>query len=143
MISLNPGETPAALAKIASGGELSRIMLAIKCVLSDFETADTMIFDEIDTGVSGRAAQKIAYKLKAVSKKRQTVCVTHLAQIAAAADNHLFIEKTGDGENTFTKVRKLVDDEHIYEIARIIGGEVITKATVMSACELIDFANTP
>ena len=143
LISANSGQEPKALSKIASGGELSRIMLAIKCVLSDLETADTMIFDEIDTGVSGRAALKIAYKLKKVSEKRQTICVTHLAQIAAASDNHLFIEKHTDGEKTFTKIRKLIDDERIYEIARIIGGDVITKATVMSACELIDFANTP
>ncbi|MBE6784823.1 MAG: DNA repair protein RecN [Ruminococcaceae bacterium] len=143
LISANSGQEPKPLSKIASGGELSRIMLAIKCVLSDLETADTMIFDEIDTGVSGRAAHKIAYKLRALGKKRQTICVTHLAQIAAAADNHLFIEKHNDGESTFTKIRKLIDDEHIYEIARIIGGEVITRATVMSACELIDFANTP
>ena len=143
LISANKGQEPKPLSKIASGGELSRIMLAIKCVLSDLETADTMIFDEIDAGVSGRAAQKISYKLKAVSLKRQTICVTHLAQIAAASDNHLFIEKHTDGERTFTKIRKLIDDERIYEIARIIGGDVITKATVMSACELIDFANTP
>ena len=143
LISANKGQEPKPLSKIASGGELSRIMLAIKCVLSDLETADTMIFDEIDAGVSGRAAQKIAYKLKRVSEKRQTVCVTHLAQIAAASDNHLFIEKLTDEGKTFTKVRKLIDDERIYEIARIIGGDVITKATVMSACELIDFANTP
>ncbi len=143
LISANNGQEPKPLSKIASGGELSRIMLAIKCVLSDLETADTMIFDEIDTGVSGRAAQKIAYKLKAVSKKRQTVCVTHLAQIAAASDNHLFIEKNTEDGRTFTKIKKLIDDERIYEIARIIGGDVITKATVMSACELIDFANTP
>lgn len=143
LISANKGQEPKPLSKIASGGELSRIMLAIKCVLSDLETADTMIFDEIDAGVSGRAAQKIAYKLKRVSEKRQTVCVTHLAQIAAASDNHLFIEKLTEEGKTFTKVRKLIDDERIYEIARIIGGDVITKATVMSACELIDFANTP
>ncbi len=143
LISANKGQEPKPLSKIASGGELSRIMLAIKCVLSDLETADTMIFDEIDTGVSGRAAHKIAYKLKRVSEKRQTVCVTHLAQIAAASDNHLFIEKLSDDGKTFTRVRKLIDDERIYEIARIIGGDVITKSTVMSACELIDFANTP
>lgn len=143
LISANSGQEPKPLSKIASGGELSRIMLAIKCVLSDLETADTMIFDEIDTGVSGRAAHKIAYKLRSVSSKRQTICVTHLAQIAAASDNHLFIEKHSDDEKTFTKIRKLIDDERIYEIARIIGGDVITKATVMSACELIDFANTP
>ncbi len=143
LISANKGQEPRPLSKIASGGELSRIMLAIKCVLSDLETADTMIFDEIDTGVSGRAAHKIAYKLRRVSEKRQTVCVTHLAQIAAASDNHLFIEKLTQDGKTFTKVRKLIDDERIYEIARIIGGDVITKSTVMSACELIDFADTP
>ncbi|MBE6773172.1 MAG: DNA repair protein RecN [Ruminococcaceae bacterium] len=143
LISANKGQEPKPLSKIASGGELSRIMLAIKCVLSDLETADTMIFDEIDTGVSGRAAHKIAYKLKRVSEKRQAVCVTHLAQIAAASDNHLFIEKLTEDGRAYTKVRKLVDDERIYEIARIIGGDVITKSTVMSACELIDFANTP
>lgn len=143
LISANKGQELKPLSKIASGGELSRIMLAIKCVLSDLETADTMIFDEIDTGVSGSAAQKIAYKLKAVSKKRQTICVTHLAQIAAASDNHLYIEKNSEDGKTFTDIKKLVDDERIYEIARIIGGDVITKATVMSACELIDFANTP
>ena len=143
LISANKGQEPKPLSKIASGGELSRIMLAIKCVLSELETADTMIFDEIDTGVSGRAAHKIAYKLKRVSEKRQTVCVTHLAQIAAASDNHLFIEKLSDDGKTYTKVRKLIDDDRIYEIARIIGGDVITKSTVMSACELIDFANTP
>lgn len=143
LISANKGQEPKPLSKIASGGELSRIMLAIKCVLSDFETADTMIFDEIDSGVSGRAAHKIAYKLKRVSESRQTVCVTHLVQIAAASDNHIFIEKLSEQGKTYTKVRKLVDDEKIYEIARIIGGDVITKSTVMSACELIDFANTP
>ncbi len=143
LISANSGQEPKPLSKIASGGELSRIMLAIKCVLSDLETADTMIFDEIDTGVSGRAAHRIAYKLKRVSEKRQTICVTHLAQIAAASDCHLFIEKHSDEGKTFTQIKKLVDDERIYEIARIIGGDVITKATVMSACELIDFANTP
>lgn len=143
LISANKGQQPKPLSKIASGGELSRIMLAIKCVLADLESADTVIFDEIDTGVSGRAAHKIAYKLRSFSKNKQTVCVTHLAQIAAASDNHLFIEKHTDEGKTFTKIKRLVDDERIYEIARIIGGEVITKATVMSACELIDFADTP
>ena len=143
LFSANSGQELKPLNKIASGGELSRTMLAIKCVLSDAEKVDTMIFDEIDTGVSGRAAQKIAYKMKKLSEKRQTLCVTHLAQIAAAADNHLLIEKNHDDNNTYTEVRKLIDDERISEIARIIGGNVITKTTLMSACELIDFANTP
>ncbi|MBQ8029038.1 MAG: DNA repair protein RecN [Clostridia bacterium] len=143
LISANAGQEPKSLSKIASGGELSRIMLAIKCVLSDLEPADTMIFDEIDSGVSGRAAHKIAYKLKCISEKKQTLCVTHLAQIAAAADHHFFIEKHSDESKTRTEITKLIDDDRIREIARIIGGDVITKTTMMSACELIDFANTP
>lgn len=143
LFSANSGQEPKPLLKIASGGELSRTMLAIKSVLSDAEKVDTMIFDEIDTGVSGRAAQKIAYKMKKHSEKRQILCVTHLAQIAAAADNHLLIEKKQEENNTYTDVRQLVDDERISEIARIIGGDVITKTTLLSACELIDFANTP
>ena len=143
LFSANSGQSPKPLSKIASGGELSRTMLAIKCVLSDAETTSSMIFDEIDTGVSGRAAHKIAYKLKQLSAKKQIICVTHLAQIAAAADNHLLIEKNSTENNTYTEVRKLIDDERISEVARIIGGDVITKTTLLSACELIDFANTP
>lgn len=143
IISANAGQAPKPLSKIASGGELSRIMLAIKCVLSECESCDTMIFDEIDTGVSGRAAHKIAYKLKQVSSSRQVICVTHLAQIAAASDNHFLIEKHHTQEKTSTEVRKLVGDEKIREIARIIGGDVITETTLKSACELIDFADTP
>lgn len=143
LISANSGQSPKPLSRIASGGELSRIMLAIRCVLSDSESVETIIFDEIDAGVSGRAAHKIAYKLRQNSADRQIICVTHLAQIAAAADSHMLIEKKSDGEKTSTSVKKLIDDERIYEIARIIGGEVITKSTLMSACELIDFANTP
>ncbi|MGN0467295.1 MAG: DNA repair protein RecN [Acutalibacteraceae bacterium] len=143
LISANAGQSPKPLSKIASGGELSRVMLAIRCVLSGIESAETIIFDEIDTGVSGRAAHKIAYKLKQFSAEKQIICVTHLAQIAAGADNHLLIEKTTADGVTATKVRKLIDDERIYEIARIIGGDVITKTTMLSACELIDFANTP
>ncbi len=143
LLSANAGQAPKPLAKIASGGELSRVMLAIRCVLSDAENCDTIIFDEIDTGVSGKAAHKIAYKLRQVSKGKQILCVTHLAQIAAGADNHLLVEKSLEDNKTCTAVRKLVDDERIREIARIIGGDVITKTTLMSACELIDFANNP
>ncbi|MCM1544605.1 MAG: DNA repair protein RecN [Ruminococcus sp.] len=141
LISANSGQEPKPLSKIASGGELSRVMLAIRCVLSGSESIGTMIFDEIDTGVSGRAAHKIAYKLKQVSTGRQIICVTHLAQIAAGADNHLFIEKSTSGDKTFTVVKKLNGDERTHEIARIIGGDIITEATLMSARELIDFAD--
>lgn len=143
LLSANAGQVPKPLCKIASGGELSRVMLAIRCVLSDAENCDTIIFDEIDTGVSGKAAHKIAYKLRQVSNGKQVLCVTHLAQIAAGADNHLLVEKIFADNKTYTAVRKLVDDERIREIARIIGGDVITKTTLMSACELIDFANNP
>lgn len=143
LISANKGQEPKPLSKIASGGELSRIMLAIRCVLSQTEQCDTMIFDEIDTGVSGRAAHKIAYKLKQVSKGRQVICVTHLAQIAASADSHLLIEKMIDDEKTVTSVRKLEDEAREYEIARIIGGDVITPITLSSAKELIDFSSKP
>lgn len=137
LISANLGQEPRPLAKIASGGELSRIMLAIKCVLSDLDDTDTLIFDEIDTGVSGRAAEKIGSKLKEVSKYSQVICVTHLAQIACFADNHLFIEKRTDGARTFTNIRKLDFEERKHEIARIIGGSFITSATLASAEEML------
>ena len=143
LISANKGQEPKPLSKIASGGELSRIMLAIRCVLSQSEQCDSMIFDEIDTGVSGRAAHKIAYKLKQVSSGKQVICVTHLAQIAASADSHLLIEKSSDDGETFTSVRKLESDEREHEIARIIGGDVITPTTLSSAKELIEFSSKP
>ena len=141
LISANPGQAPKPLIKIASGGELSRVMLAIRCVLSDAETQTTMIFDEIDSGVSGRAANKIAAKLRQVSCGRQVICVTHLAQIAAAADSHFLIEKTLDNANTYTNVYPLDGAAREEEIARIIGGSVITDATRSSARELIEFAS--
>lgn len=137
LISANPGQEPKPIAKIASGGELSRIMLAIKCVLTDIDSVDTLIFDEIDSGVSGRAAEKIGYKLKEVSKYSQVICVTHLAQIACFADNHLYIEKKTDAAKTHTSVRKLNFEEQTQEIARIIGGSLITEATLESAREML------
>ena len=140
LFSANRGQTPKPLSKIASGGELSRVMLAIRCVLSDADTVSTMIFDEIDTGVSGRAAQKIAYKMHEVAETKQVICVTHLAQIAVYGNNHLLIEKKTGGDNTYTKVHSLDEDERIREIARIIGGDVITPTTLSSAEELISYA---
>ena len=140
LFSANPGQEPKPLAKIASGGELSRVMLAIRCVLSDKDIISSMIFDEIDTGVSGRAALKIAYKLHELSKTKQVLCVTHLAQIAAYADNHLFIKKTVEEGSTYTKVSTLTYDERVREIARIIGGDIITEITLKSAEEMIEFA---
>ncbi|MDR2557958.1 MAG: DNA repair protein RecN [Oscillospiraceae bacterium] len=123
MISVNKGEEPKPLAKIASGGELSRIMLAIKAVLAETDSVPTMIFDEIDTGISGRAAQKVGAKLAGIAEKRQVLCVTHLASIAAKADKHLLIEKSDDGERTFTRVKNLEPDERKKELARIISGD--------------------
>lgn len=137
LISANLGQEPKPIAKIASGGELSRIMLAIKCVLTDLDSVDTLIFDEIDAGVSGRAAEKIGYKLKEVSKYSQVICVTHLAQIACFADNHLYIEKSTVNSRTRTSVKALTIDERVEEIARIMGGSTITKATLESARELL------
>ncbi|MBS4786175.1 MAG: DNA repair protein RecN [Clostridiales bacterium] len=136
-VSTNVGEEPKPLAKIASGGELSRIMLAMKNVLADRDAVGTMIFDEIDTGVSGRAAQKIGKKLKEVSSGRQVICVTHLAQVAAFADNHLLISKKVRDEKTFTSVSTLDPEERVGELARIMGGDIITPATLEAAQELI------
>lgn len=140
LFSANKGQSPKSLSKIASGGELSRVMLAIRRVLSDSDTVSTMIFDEIDTGVSGRAAQKIAYKMHEISEYKQVLCVTHLAQIAVYGNNHLLIEKQTGEYNTYTKVHSLQGDERIREIARIIGGDVITETTLSSAEELIAYA---
>ena len=140
LISANRGQEPRALSKIASGGELSRVMLAIRCVLSDADKRQTMIFDEIDAGVSGRAANKIAQKLRQVASSSQVLCVTHLAQIAAAADRHLLIEKSADETQTYTSVIPLDGEKREQEIARMIGGSVITPATLESARELMRFA---
>ncbi|MBQ4348380.1 MAG: hypothetical protein IJC79_02025 [Clostridia bacterium] len=116
-------------------------MLAIRCVLSDSDKIQSLIFDEIDTGVSGRAAHKIARKLHELSRTKQVLCVTHLAQIAACADNHLYIEKTTEGGATYTKVTALDYSERVREIARIMGGDIVTQTTLDSAKELIDFAD--
>jgi len=137
LISANPGEAPRPLARIASGGELSRVMLAIKSVLAKKDPVGTLIFDEIDAGVSGRAAQKIGRKLRLVSAGRQVVCVTHLAQIAALADCHLLIEKQTDGGSTETHIRELSRPARVNELARIMGGEGITKAQLAAAEEML------
>lgn len=137
LISANVGEEPKPLAKIASGGELSRIMLAIKNVLAEADGVDTMIFDEIDTGVSGRAAQKIAMKLRSASKGRQVICVTHLAQIAAQGDVHLYISKSVSDGKTYTNINSLIEEDRVAEIARIMGGMEITKLQLESAREML------
>lgn len=123
LISANRGEEPKPISRIASGGELSRIMLALKSVIADKDSIPTMIFDEIDTGVSGKAAQKIGIKLREIGKVRQVICVTHLSQIAVMADNHLMIEKQIVGDRTETHVTQLDLDGRVAEIARIMGGD--------------------
>ncbi len=138
LISANEGESVKPLAKIASGGELSRVMLAIKSVLLDKDRIGTMIFDEIDTGISGYTAGKVGTQLKKVSKNRQVICVTHLAQIAAMADNHLLIEKNTENRRTFTRVEPLSYEQRISEIARIMSGAELTENLYNSAKELVD-----
>lgn len=138
MICTNIGEAMKPLHKIASGGELSRIMLAIKSVLSDKDGIDTLIFDEIDSGISGRAAGKVGIQLKKASADKQVLCVTHLAQIAANADNQYLIEKTVKDNKTYTKVSLLSYEERIKEIARIMSGDSLTDSLYNSAKELLD-----
>ncbi|MEG2053980.1 MAG: DNA repair protein RecN, partial [Oscillospiraceae bacterium] len=125
------------LAKIASGGELSRIMLAIKSALTEADAIDTVIYDEIDTGLSGMAAGRIGQTLKKTSKGRQVLCVTHTAQVAACADTHLLIKKEVVNGRTFTAIKTLQDEERASEIARIISGDNITPLSIASAKEML------
>ena len=137
LISANAGESLKPLAKIASGGEMSRVMLALKTVLVDADDIGTFIFDEIDTGVSGRTARKVGEKMSFLGGKRQILCITHLPQIAAMADSHFLIEKESDGEGTVTRVTPLTRDGSIREVARLMGGSDITETTLAAARELI------
>lgn len=137
LVSANRGEPAKPMAKIASGGELSRIMLAIKTVLSGKDKVDTLIFDEVDAGISGAAANKVGQKLKQVSRDRQVLCITHLAQIAALADHHLRISKHVKGERTYTQVEPLDLEGRKGELARIIGGDQVTRLQLDMAEELL------
>ena len=137
LISANPGETPRPVAKIASGGELSRMMLAIKTVLAGTDTVDTLIFDEVDTGISGSAAEKVGLKLREVSSESQVLCVTHQAQIAALADHHYLIKKQVEQGRTFTEVQPLDHEGRVNELARIIGGVNITEAARSHAEDML------
>ena len=141
LIAANPGEPLKPLSRIASGGELSRIMLAIKNILTRTEDVGTLIFDEIDTGVSGRAAQKIAKKLIEISRYKQTLCVTHLPQLAAAGDQHLLIRKSVEGERTYTEVLPVEQAAREHELARMFSGDSVTESSLSNARELITFAN--
>lgn len=137
LISANAGESLKPLAKIASGGEMSRVMLALKTVLVDADDIGTFIFDEIDTGVSGRTARKVGEKMRFLGGRRQILCITHLPQIAAMADSHFLIEKESDGEETTTKVTPLTEEGSVGEVARLMGGSDVTETTLAAARELI------
>ncbi len=139
-ISTNPGEKIKSLAKVVSGGELSRIMLAIKTILADKDDTETLIFDEIDTGISGRTASKVAEKMNQIGKNHQVLCITHLPQIAAMADEHFEISKSVEEMNTKTTIRRLSEEESIMELARILGGAKITKAVEENAKEMKELA---
>lgn len=142
LVSANPGEPLLPLSKIASGGELSRTMLALKCALADNERTPTLIFDEIDTGISGKTSHKIGIKLSDCAKSCQVICVTHSPQIAAVAKSHFMVSKREIGGRTESDVKKLSYDERIHEIARIIGGATINSQTIAAAKDLVDFPNS-
>ena len=137
LMSANAGEAVKPLARVASGGELARIMLAMKNVMAAQDQIATMIFDEVDAGVSGRAAQKVAEKLRSVARGRQVLCVTHLPQIAALAEHHLLISKSQRQGRTYTQVDALDRGGRIEELARLIGGAQITETTLKSAEEML------
>lgn len=135
-ISLNQGQPVKPLAEVASGGELSRIMLAIKAVMADQDEIETLIFDEIDVGISGRTAQKVSEKMALIGREHQVICITHLAQIAAMADHHYLIEKSTQDAVTRTKIYPLSEEASVMELARILGGAKITDTVIQSAKEM-------
>ncbi|MEY8426729.1 DNA repair protein RecN [Lachnospiraceae bacterium 46-15] len=141
MISTNPGSPVKPLNEVASGGELSRIMLALKAVLADKDATETLIFDEIDVGISGRTAQKVSEKMAVLAKRHQVICITHLAQIASMADSHYVIEKKVENQVTSTSIRKLSDEESVEELARILGGAEITPTVLKGAREMKELAS--
>ena len=140
LMSANVGEDVKPIAKIASGGELARIMLALKSVLAENDDIGTLIFDEVDTGVSGRAAQKVAEKMANVAKSKQVLCVTHLPQIAAMADTHFSVEKGEKDGRTFTHLERLTRQRRMEELARLTGGASVTSLQLESAGQLLDDA---
>ena len=127
LISTNPGEPLKPLGKVASGGELSRIMLAIKTVLADEDAVETLIFDEIDSGISGRTAQMVSEKMNVLGRSHQIICITHLPQIAAMADSHYLIQKSVQNQSTVSTIRRLSEEESIQELSRMLGGVEITE----------------
>lgn len=140
MASFNLGEDIKPIYKVASGGEMSRFMLAFKTILADIDEIDTLVFDEIDTGISGIAAQIVGEKLSKIGKKKQVICITHLPQIAANGHTHYRIEKNTSNDRTYTNIKELTFDERIDEIARLIAGNNITEKTIEHAHEIIELA---
>ena len=138
LLSANPGEEPKPLVKVASGGEVSRIMLALKTALAEADKIPVLIFDEIDIGISGRIAQAVGKSLTKLAQTHQVICITHLPQIASMSDNHFVVEKYTNEERTFTKIRKLKPEEKPLEIAKLLGGEHVTETHIKSAEELIE-----
>lgn len=136
MISTNPGEPLKPLGKVASGGELSRIALAVKTVMADTDEIPTLIFDEIDSGISGRTAQMVSQKMKLLAKTHQIICITHLPQIAAMADAHFLIEKSVEHASTVSRIHPLREEESIGELARMLGGVEITDTVLQNAREM-------
>ncbi len=140
LISTNPGEPVKELSQVASGGELSRIMLALKTVLADKDDIETLIFDEIDTGISGRTAWKVSEKMGILGKGHQLICITHLPQIAAMADTHFVIEKQVEDNRSITRIRELKQEKSVEELARMLGGDVITENALKNAEEMKELA---
>ena len=136
LISTHPGEPLKPLGKVASGGELSRIMLAIKTVLADEDAVETLIFDEIDSGISGRTAQMVSEKMNVLGRSHQIICITHLPQIAAMADSHYLIQKSVQNQTTVSTIRRLSEEESIQELSRMLGGVEITETVKESAREM-------
>ena len=136
LISTNPGESLKPLNQVASGGELSRVMLAIKTVLAGKDAIDTLIFDEIDTGISGRTAWKVAEQLSILAGAHQVICITHLPQIAAMADVHFIIEKSSTDDMTITDIHKVAEEESLAELARLLGSDALTEAALSNAKEM-------
>ena len=138
IFSANKGVAPVAIEKAASGGELSRVMLVIQHLIAEKKAIPTVLFDEIDTGVSGDVAQKIGSLLRKMGKRAQLIAITHLPQVAAAAEHHFVVEKQVDHERTLSNVRKLDKEQHVLEVARLMSGDVITNAAITNAQDLIN-----
>ena len=141
LISANPGEPLKPLEKVLSGGELSRIMLALKCVFVDKDKIPTLIFDEIDTGISGAIGKRVGEKMYQVSIKHQVLCITHLPQIAALSDNHYFVSKKVENGKTFTQIRMLNEEDKVCEIAKMIGGDNLSDVAIDNSREMVKLAD--